>query len=560
MTDWRVSLLALGLALAGGAASAQVPGPANPNRVEDRFRPQLAPQSLPGINIPAANAAPPPEEAAKVHFTLKGVVVEGSSVFRPSDFAVLYDHLLGKDVSLLDIYALRDAITAKYRSNGYVLSQAIIPPQQIPGGIVRIQVVEGYIGAVKFEGDVRDRRGLIRAMAEKIKRSRPLRLADLERYVLLIGDLPGVDVSTVLKPSPDEPGASDLIILIKRKLLAGHAEADNRGSLAIGPEQFSAELDANSLLGLDEQTAIGAATTGRTRELAYFYARHDEVLNSEGLKLSLSASQSRSKPGGAIAPLDAVGRNQTFVVALSEPVIRSRSHTLTLGASFTALDSKTNLLGVLDADDRVRFLSLDAALDYADTVFGDAHPATSLARVEFDQGFNTLGATEAGSANLSRVAGRSDFTKLNLDATRVQTLAPRLSLVLAVTGQMTSDPLLSSQQFGLGGARFGRGYEPSELTGDSGAAGSAELRYSPPAWPRLSPQLYAFYETGIVWLNAPLAGEHNGESLASAGVGFRFSIGRYLSAEFELAKPLTRDIASRGNKDVRPLFSVSTNF
>ena len=58
-----------------------------------------------------------------------------------------------KEVSLLDIYKVRDAITAKYRAAGYVLSQAIIPPQQISDGIVRIQVVEGYIGKVEFDAE-----------------------------------------------------------------------------------------------------------------------------------------------------------------------------------------------------------------------------------------------------------------------------------------------------------------------------------------------------------------------------------------------------------------------
>lgn len=487
---WCTGLLALAVALGREAAIAQVAGPANAGRIEDRFKPQPTPQSVQSATIPAPDAGPPPSEAAKIHFDLKGVTVEGSTVFQSTDFVPLYRGLLGKPVSLLDIYTLRDTITAKYRAAGYVLSQAIIPPQQIKDGSVRIQIVEGYVSNVKIEGDVHDRRGLIKAMAEKIKRSRPLRESDLERYVLLIGDLPGIEVSTVLKPSPDNPGGSELIVLIKRKVLGGRFEADNRGSRAIGPGQFSGEIDVNGVLGLDEQTAFGGASVIPGRELQYYTLRHDEFLNAEGLKLSLSANASRAHPEGAIAPLNPFGRTETYAIRVSEPVIRSRSQSLTLGVSFSAVATKTDLLGVLFSDDRLRIVSVDATYDFADSWLGDHLPASTLIRADIDQGLNILSATRIGSLDLSRVNGESDFTKLHIEATRVQALTPRISLAFAAEGQWSPDALLSSQQIGLGGARFGRGYEPSELTGDKGAAGSIELRYSPPVLPKIGPQLY----------------------------------------------------------------------
>lgn len=143
----------------------------------------------------------PSAEVAKIHFTLTAVVIEGASVFTGVDFAPLYQPLVGKDVTLAQIFELRDAITAKYRKTGFMLSQAIIPPQKIVGGVVHIRVIEGYIDYVEFQGDAHDRRGLIRAMADKIAESRPLKVSVLERYVLLISDIPGVAARTVIKPS-----------------------------------------------------------------------------------------------------------------------------------------------------------------------------------------------------------------------------------------------------------------------------------------------------------------------------------------------------------------------
>ena len=74
---------------------------------------------------------PPPEEAEHTKFMLKGIVVEGSTVYRRADFIPLYKSLLGKEVSLADIHRVARAITAMYRRDGYILSQAIVPPQTI---------------------------------------------------------------------------------------------------------------------------------------------------------------------------------------------------------------------------------------------------------------------------------------------------------------------------------------------------------------------------------------------------------------------------------------------
>jgi hemolysin activation/secretion protein len=558
-----VRRLSVGLALCvsiSAAANAQiVPGPANPGRIEQRFQPAPKPQSAPEITIPGPQAVLPPDRAAQIHFQLKSVVIDGATVFQATAFAHLYAPLLGREISLLDAYKLRDAITAKYRAAGYILSQAIIPPQNVADGMVHIQVVEGYIANVIIEGKPRDPRHLIKAMAERIKRYRPLRERDLERYILLISDLPGVTVNTVLKPSPDQPGAADLVVIVTQRLLSGSADADNRGSRAIGPEEFSAGVNLNSALGLDEQTSILLATTARTRELHYISLHHEEILNPEGWRLDLSGSYSDSKPGGALSALDSQGKGTILSALLTDPILRSRSQSLKLGLGFTLMNTTTDLLGARFADDRVRFATLNATYDFADTVFGA--PASNLAQGEIDHGFSGLGASKDGSPDLSRANGRSDFTLISGQATRVQSLIPRVSVAFAIAGQYAFDPLLSSQQFGLGSRRFGRGYEPSELTGDSGAALSIEPRYDPPLNLLVrQPELYAFYEVGEVWQKSPLVGQPKDASLASAGLGFRFQLGSQLFADFELAKPLTRDIASRGNKDIRPIFDISTTF
>ena len=83
--------------------------------------------------------------------------------------------------------------------------------------------------------------------------SSPLLAKDLERYLLLIDDLPGVTVESVLLPSKDEPGASELILSLKHKKYGANGGIDNRGSKFNGPFQFKAGASSNSALGLYEK-------------------------------------------------------------------------------------------------------------------------------------------------------------------------------------------------------------------------------------------------------------------------------------------------------------------
>ena len=89
---------------------------------------------------------------------LQSVVVEGSTIYSNEDLAGVYRELLGREVTLAQVFKVADTITARYRNDGYILSRAILPPQTISDGAVRIRIVEGYIDDVRIEGELSDER------------------------------------------------------------------------------------------------------------------------------------------------------------------------------------------------------------------------------------------------------------------------------------------------------------------------------------------------------------------------------------------------------------------
>jgi hemolysin activation/secretion protein len=226
-----------GLGLGGTAYAQQLPGSVTPGQIERQFQTLPEPRATDEpVVTPGLEPEKPPSGAENVHFTLSGIVVDGATVFTPADFAPLYRQLLGKDVTLAQIYDVAAAITAKFGKAGYTLSVALVPAQRISTGVVHIQVIEGYVDQIfiKSEDGQDITQPQLRAYLEKIAAVRPLRQADLERYLLLANDLPGVQARAVLAPS-ETPGASNLTLIVNQKKFDGYANFDNRGSQFIGP-------------------------------------------------------------------------------------------------------------------------------------------------------------------------------------------------------------------------------------------------------------------------------------------------------------------------------------
>ncbi|HTH17453.1 MAG TPA: ShlB/FhaC/HecB family hemolysin secretion/activation protein [Magnetospirillum sp.] len=556
------------LAMQAGAALAQsvIPPSANPDLLERQFQPPEQPLSGgEEITTPQKESVEAPPGAEAATFTLNSVVIEGATAFAPADFLPLYQDRLGTRVSVKELYDLAQAITAKYTAAGYVLSQAVVPPQKINGdGIARIRVIEGFVDKVIIEGEVKGPVDLLKAYGAKISADRPLRLKTLERYLLLASDLPGAAASGTLRPSETIPGAADLVFEMHHKSVDAVGSLDNRGSRFLGPWQATAGVTLNSVLGLYERTSLlYAATPLQPQEMKYLHAQHDEEVGSEGTKLSVDAGYTAAHPGFTLK--DAAVRSYGHVVGLgaSHPLIRSRAENLILRGRFDFRDSETDQdVTTTVSEDRLRSLRLGGSYDWVDT--WTSVPAVTLVSLELSKGLDILGARPTGSPLLSVANGHSDYVKTTVEATRNQRLAENFNLLVGISGQWAPLSLLAAEQFALGGSQYGRAYDPAEVTGDSGIAGKLELQYMGPEIPVVRDwQIYAFWDGGRTWLaNAP-AGTSPAHDLVSAGFGVRSNLNDWTALNAELAVPLTHSVAALGDnngKDVRGFMGLVVRY
>ena len=532
------------LLTASGTLHAQIPGAAQPGQIERQFQKPPEPRSQPGaIRIPEAGQKPP-SNAAQIKFALSRVELTGATVYPADSLRAAFESLIGKEVSLADVYGIAGKLTARYRNDGYVLSQVVVPAQTVDAGVVRLQAIEGYLSDVRVEGAGAAQTQNILELANKIKTARPLTSAVLERYLLLINDLPGVYARGVLAASKTQQDASDLIIQVTPRHFSAGLSVDNRGSRSLGPRRALADAEVYYPLGMGARTGLKLVTTGNG-ELAFAVLSHDQWLGSEGGKLGLSYSMSRSKPETqAIIRLDLQTTSESLNVSYSYPIKRSREENLYLRGTLGVQDGETKIFGVRDTEDHIRSLRLGLTYDKADALAG-----INTLDIEYSQGIKGMGASANGDRFLSRPQGRVDYSKAVIYAARLQSLGGGWSALGAFNGQYAFTNLLAGELFGFGGEQFGRGYDPSELTGDHGAALKFELRYSG-AVSGATYTTYGFYDVGQVRQRNP-GGLAATTSAASSGLGLRMSFGRHVSGVAEFAKPLTKIVAQENDHKLR---------
>ena len=552
------SVLAGGMVLVPGLSWAQtVPSVAEPQRLDKRFEQPKVPGSVMEPEVPEAKSYKPSKGLKKIRFILKKIVVKGSTVYSHNAFRRWQKRFIDKKVSLALIYRFAEKITAKYRNDGYLLSRAIVVPQNIKNGVVTIQIVEGYIGNLKIRGPVKGSKMFLKSYGKALLRSSPLKAKDLERYLLLIDDLPGVSVESVLVPSKNEPGASELILTLKHKDMDSNAGIDNRGTKFNGPIQMRAGTNSNSVMGFYDRLGIQGVLTSNPDELLFFNGFGEMPVSSEGTKIFISGSFSKSQPGSTLKQFKVEGNSNTFTVRASHPFIRSRGKNLKGYLGFTSRNSKTDLLNENITDDRLRILKLGMAYDFVDRLRG-----VNLFSFGLSKGMNIMDASGPGSLKLSRADGRSDFTKLSGDILRLQELGPGWSLLTGVGWQYAFDSLLSSEEFGLGGPQYVRAYDPSEVTGDHGIAFKLELQKGVKTnWNYLkSLQSYLYFDHGTVALRNTTAVQDSSSSLTAVGLGMRTNINEWLSGYIEVGQPLSGDVSAEGNSDPRFFFSLNAHY
>ncbi|MEJ0010453.1 MAG: ShlB/FhaC/HecB family hemolysin secretion/activation protein [Alphaproteobacteria bacterium] len=531
----RAAAYAIGAALVFFAApvlaAPPVPSSAEAGRLQQQQYQQPQAQSEPEAAGGGTETIAAPEGADKITFTLKEIIIEGSQRYSSEELLAPYRDLPGKTVSVQQIYDVASSILRRYHRDGFSFVSVYLPPQQIAGGVVRIRVVEGHVTRVDAPSLPHDR--IFRQFVAEVEAMHPLDARVLEEDMLLLNDLPGLTVTSVIEPDKEDGGEGALVLHLdaSRKRLTAGAALNNYGSRYTGPWQVLPSAAINGLTGNYDQTGISALSNFPYREGHFATLTHSEPIDLR-TSVAVSVSTSASAPAFTLTPEDVRSDTREYSLLLRHQLLRSRAESWAVNGEFDVHDLRSDLLGGQLYDDRLRIARLGTTYDLADRWQG-----SDLLNLTLSEGISGLGSSKDDTSKLSRAQGKSNFTSAQFTASRLQRVTDTLGLYALASGQYAFSPLLASEEFGYGGPVIGRAYDAYEISGDDGLTGTAELRYyGLPAWGDVQTQPFLFYDLGKVW-NL----DSNGVDVSgsSAGFGARFHLPHDVEASLDVAWPLT---------------------
>lgn len=476
------------------------------------------------------------------------IVLTGLSEMSNAEFAPVVEKYVGHVLDDAALTTLAAEIGAVARSKGFVFASATIAPQSMSRGVLQIHFDEGRLDEVRLTGQSHP---AVQRLLNTMVGPRPVRLSNLERQLLLANDLPGIRLGDATLLSED--GRRILQIPVQVDRVEGRAYFDNDGSEAFGRYNARLAVDLNGLLDDNDVTSAYVSTTPfQPGKFAYGRLDYGRIIGSGGTFVSAFATASRSRPGGYLAARNLRGWSEQFSIAASHPLLRSRALSLWLEGNLTLRDSRQRSAGALIRSDQTTTANIGLT-GFAKGDFG---------RVRFNaqvtQGIDALGATASDDPLSSRADAGPVFTSVRISTDWTQQLSRPLSIFMAAQGQIALGPLPSSEELSLGGSRFLRAYDYSEVRGDRGFAVSNELRYDFNGGGAInSAQIYGFADAGIV---DDLGISSDASRLASSGAGVRIDVNNMFDANLEVAVPLTGPRFESGSDSPRVYVGVAKHF
>ena len=525
--------------------------------VPPSFRPNL--ERPGGFTLPGTPGLVVPAGAEKLFVRLSGVSIKGGLPQLAAASGALEARLAGQKVSGADIFAAARELEAAYARAGYVLVRVVLPPQQLSDGArLKLVVIDGFIERVETR-DVPERvRGRIMTLVGSLTGRRGLTLGEIERRVVLAGDIPGVILRSTLMPGKGD-GATVLVIDATHQAVSETLTFDNTLSKALGRTTLGAGLDLNSVGGFGELVYLRAGGHPDGGDNGWFdrYPRNRTLaagivvpLWVDGLTFNAEYTDARTTPL-AVAGMQTTDTFERLSLRLRYAWLRERTANFN---SELALDAQDELQSLFVAgvptplsQDRLRIVRFtndgDLLTPWGGTVSG---------RATASFGLDGLGARTAAEATpllpLSRQGADASFRKFDISLGYSQTVIEHLAVSVTARAQTSFNaPLLRSEQIGIANTTGLSAFDAGTVVGDQGYVVRGELS-SPWALPVSLPMLqasgigvvaapYLFAAYGEVTQRDPTALEAASIRATSYGAGLRLggaALGRISNGSLSL--------------------------
>ena len=495
----------------------------------------------------AATAGETPDAAtdtAEPTFDVWEFQIEGNSLLTATEIErAVYPHL-GPARTIVHVEAARTALETLFRDKGYGTVIVDLPEQDVIDGIVLLRVVEGTVERLRISGSRYFSLGRIKSYVPSLAEGEVPHLPTVQKELATLNQANRDRVITpVLRPGK-AAGTLEVDLKVDDELpLHASVELNDRYTLNTERLRLNAEVSYSNLWQKEHTISAAYQVAPENRENVEVFSTTYSFRLPDSDKLITLYGVKTSSNVAAIGTLGVVGDGiiAGFRGTLPLPSLDGYFHSFTVGGDYKDFGESIELLGADSLNTPISYVSWSALYNGVSIA---EHGTTELSLgVTF--ALRDLGNTLKEFQN-RRFLAKPNFAIVSGSLTRQQPLPYGFELVGAMNGQVADSPLISNEQFSMGGFKSVRGYLESQQFVDDGVRGSLELRtpnlgdWLPEMalWNPLNDfRIHLFVEGATGRVLEPLPLQDESFSLWSAGLGFRVLAFRDFEAEFDWALP-----------------------
>ena len=520
---------------------------------------RLLSASLVGLTggFQVAQAAAPAR--AEPTFFIAAYGVEGARRLSQEEIEAAVYPYLGPDRTRDDVEKARAALEKAYRDRGFQTAAVEVPAQTAADNIIRLRIIEAPVGRLRVVGARFFSPDAVRREAKAFAEGEMPDITTAQAQITELNRLPDRRVNPILRAGV-VPGTVDVDLKVSDSLpLHGSAELTNDHNQYTSPLRATGTLSYGNLWQLGHSASFTFAVAPENpSDSEIFAGSYLAPLPHSPFSILLFGFNSNSNIA-TLGGSTVLGRGYSVGLRAVDqlPRLGDLSQSLSFGFDFKNFD-QTVALAKTSTSVPTHYWPLDLTYN----VERDGARFTTKASVSVTAGLSGLGSNAAVFEN-ARYNARPEFIHVNLDLTQTERLWRGFELSEHLIGQIADGPLISSEQFAVGGLTAQRGYLQSEGIGDEGVSGAITLT-SPslaPKWRGVFDdlKLFAFVDGSKIWTLQPLPGQAGDQTLASAGVGLQLAILRHLQADVAVGAPFYKGAATHADRP-RATFSVKSEF
>jgi len=465
---------------------------------------------------------------------------------------------LNKPISMREMKEMCQAIQRRYAEEGYFLTRAYLPPQEVQGGVLRVKVIEGKLGNVSVMGNKFYSTAFIKRHFKRFQ-GKPIHYDQILRALFLLDDNSDLEVGAVFKKG-EAFGTADLIVRVADKRpLHLVQDTNNYGSDHTTHQRTGTRIDYGNLIADGDMLTLIGVLGSPISHLNFADGIYHVPLNAMGMSMDFSYLCANFKTD-RVNQIRYVGTSHIGGVKLNQALGRTRRLNTDVFCSFDVKQVQNFGGGKRTSYDKLRVLTGGVLVDYVDGLKG--RNQFTLSGGWGIPGF--FGGSSVKSPDSSREGGGGHFFKINGRWKREQAFPWQTFLLISGHFQLSVNKLPLPEEIYIGGVDTVRGYPLAVGLGDSGYYGTVEFHMPLPflqerrvPWCKTTTwgeflQFVGFVDMGQTFVIGSevlreLSPHHKRKTvfddrvmLLSAGPGIRLHGPWNLDASLDIGFPLTR--------------------